>query len=241
MATSNSLAAISRTLCRTLLSNQKPLCYHQRTTNFFFSNGPSTTEYSSDSSPNEFRALNSDTETSESPPTRLGSFTSDSSSTYSESTTQRSASHLVFEEGLDIGIYKAILVGQVGQTPLQKRLKNGKSMTLTTIGTGGIRNERIPFPNEEPREYADRCNVQWHRVAIYVEKLGDLLVKHAQPGSILYLEGNLETKVFTDQVTGLVKRVREIAIRRNGRIVFLGNGGDFSLPSVNELKGVGYF
>ena len=110
MATSNSLAAISRTLCQTLLSNQKPLCHHQRTTNFFFSNGPSTPEYSSDSSANEFRALNSDTETTESPPTRLGSFTSDSSSTYSESTTQRSASHLVFEEGLDIGIYKVLLV-----------------------------------------------------------------------------------------------------------------------------------
>jgi hypothetical protein len=30
------------------------------------------------------------------------------------------------------------------------------------------------------------------------------------------LEGNLETKIFTDPVTGLVRRVREVAIRRNG-------------------------
>ncbi|RRT75179.1 hypothetical protein B296_00016012, partial [Ensete ventricosum] len=34
--------------------------------------------------------------------------------------------------------------------------------------------------------------------------------------SILYLEGNLETKVFSDPITGLVRRIREVAIRRDG-------------------------
>ena len=34
--------------------------------------------------------------------------------------------------------------------------------------------------------------------------------------SVLYLEGNLETKIFTDPVTGLVRRIQEVAIRRNG-------------------------
>lgn len=40
--------------------------------------------------------------------------------------------------------------------------------------------------------------------------------------SVIYLEGNLETKVFSDPVTGLVRRVREVAIRRDG-IYFLLN------------------
>lgn len=34
--------------------------------------------------------------------------------------------------------------------------------------------------------------------------------------TVVYLEGNLETKIFTDPVTGLVRRIREVAIRRNG-------------------------
>lgn len=34
--------------------------------------------------------------------------------------------------------------------------------------------------------------------------------------TVIYLEGNLETKIFTDPVTGLVRRIREVAIRRNG-------------------------
>jgi len=34
--------------------------------------------------------------------------------------------------------------------------------------------------------------------------------------TVVYLEGNLETKIFTDPVTGLVRRIREVAIRING-------------------------
>lgn len=37
----------------------------------------------------------------------------------------------------------------------------------------------------------------------------------------MYLEGNLETKIFTDQVTGLVRRIREVAIRGNGTTLTL--------------------
>ncbi|GAA0184952.1 DNA metabolism protein [Lithospermum erythrorhizon] len=138
---------------------------------------------------------------------------------------------------------KAIIVGQVGMIPVQKRLKSGRSVTLVSVGTGGIRNNRRPFETEDPREYANRCAVQWHRVSIYPERLGDLAMKNLVPGSIVYIEGNLETKIFNDSITGLVRRVREISIRRNGRIVFLGNGGDASYQSAGagELRGVGYY
>ncbi|KAL0370254.1 UNVERIFIED_CONTAM: Single-stranded DNA-binding protein, mitochondrial [Sesamum angustifolium] len=89
------------------------------------------------------------------------------------------------ENGLDLGIYKAILVGQVGQAPLQKRLRSGKTVTLLSLGTGGIRNNRRPLDNEEPRDYANRCAVQWHRVSVYPERLGQLAMKNLVPGSIL--------------------------------------------------------
>ncbi|WCJ22014.1 Nucleic acid-binding OB-fold-like protein [Euphorbia peplus] len=145
------------------------------------------------------------------------------------------------ENGLDVGIYKAILVGQVGQSPVQKKLRSGTTVTIFSLGTGGIRNNRRPLQNEDPKEYANRCAVQWHRVCIYPERLGTLAMKNVVPGSILYLEGNLETKVFTDPVTGLVRRLREVAIRRNGRIVFLGNGGDEQKAGAGEARGAGYY
>lgn len=128
----------------------------------------------------------------------------------------------------------------MGQTPLQKQLKSGAMLTTFSIGTGGIRNNRRPYNNENPTEYANRCAIQWHRVCVYPERLGMVAVKNATPGSILYLEGNLETKIFTDPTTGLVRRVREIAVRRNGRLVFLGKGNDAE-PTQTGLKGVGYY
>ncbi|KMS97538.1 hypothetical protein BVRB_5g125990 [Beta vulgaris subsp. vulgaris] len=239
MASSNSLAAISRRLYRNLLSNSKNPYFHQQSSKSFFSTEPLTPD--SDTLLDELPTLNSESETNESTHDNSAASSSDSFSTPPESPVRRAASEFSLEGGLDIGIYKAILVGQVGQIPVQKRLKNGMVVTLTTLGTGGIKNERVPFPNEEPREYADRCNVQWHRVAIYPEKLGEIVMKHAQPGSLLYLEGNLERKIFTEPLTGLLKRVREIAVRRDGRVVFLGNSSDFNQPSRDELKGVGYF
>ncbi|GKD26244.1 single-stranded DNA-binding protein, mitochondrial [Tanacetum coccineum] len=59
--------------------------------------------------------------------------------------------------------------------------------------------------------------------------------------SILYLEGNLETKIFNDPITGLTRRVREVAVRRDGRVVFLQTGSDGQEPQQAELKGVGYY
>lgn len=82
---------------------------------------------------------------------------------------------------------QAILVGQVGQNPIQKKLRSGRTVTLLSIGTGGIRNNRRPLENEEPKDYANRCAVQWHRVSIYREKLGDVAIKHVTPGSVFYL------------------------------------------------------
>lgn len=144
------------------------------------------------------------------------------------------------ENGLDAGIHRAILVGQVGQAPIQKKLKNGHVVTLVSLGTGGIRNNRKPLDNEDPKDYANRSAVQWHRVSIYPERLGNT-AKNLVPGSIIYVEGNLETKIFNDPVTGLVRRIREVAIRRNGRLVFLGNGGETEQTAKTDAMGMGYF
>ncbi|KAH7851804.1 hypothetical protein Vadar_016688 [Vaccinium darrowii] len=220
-----SMASISRRLCHSLFnSTNKP---HPppppHLSMRFFCTSPETSD--SDDSTVEPPDSYSDPHTSPSP-----------------SSEQRTFYDRPLENGLDIGVYKAILVGQVGQIPIQKRLRSGRTVTLLSVGTGGIRNNRRPLDNEEPREYANRCAVQWHRVSVYPERLGAIALKHVVPGSILYLEGNLETKIFTDQITGLVRRIREIAIRRNGRLVLIGKGDDDAeQPIQANLRGVGYY
>ncbi|KAL8130273.1 hypothetical protein V2J09_019428 [Rumex salicifolius] len=146
----------------------------------------------------------------------------------------------VLEDGLDIGVYKAVLVGQIGQSPLEKKNKNGSTVVLTSVGTGGMRNERVPFPNEEPREFADRSTVQWHRVAIYHPGLGRVILSQGEPGTLVYLEGNLETRIFSDPVSGLVRRIREIAIRRNGLVVLNSNKFEFHGIGGSSKMGLRY-
>ncbi|XP_038893715.1 single-stranded DNA-binding protein, mitochondrial-like [Benincasa hispida] len=230
-----SMAALSRRLCRSLLSNSKASHHHNIlpvtycTNNLSFRSVSDITESSIESN------LDSDSHSVTNPPSL-------SPSSSQSSTLSRTIYNRPLENGLDAGVYKAILVGQVGQSPLQKRLKSGITVTLLSVGTGGIRNNRRPLANEEPREYANRCAVQWHRVSVYPQRLGDIVMKHVVPGSILYLEGNLETKIFIDPTTGLVRRIREVAIRRNGRLLLLGKGeGDAQQSTPSEFKGVGYY
>ncbi|KAF3969145.1 hypothetical protein ACB098_04G084300 [Castanea mollissima] len=230
----NSVGALSRRLCRSLLStthNPKPSHYASSMSMY-------TTESDHPVPTSDSDELDLDSVL----PEQSSSPTQDSNpQQQQQQQQQRTVFDWPLENGLDVGIYKAILVGQVGQKPLQKTLKSGRTVTMFSLGTGGIRNNRRPLDNEDPREYANRCAVQWHRVSVYPDRLGGIVNKHVVPGSILYLEGNLETKIFTDPITGLVRRIREIAIRRNGRLVFLSKGDDAQQASQSELRGVGYY
>ncbi|KAG8077363.1 hypothetical protein GUJ93_ZPchr0007g5607 [Zizania palustris] len=84
--------------------------------------------------------------------------------------------------------------------------------------TAGQTRSEVPKENEETAARFVLA-VQWHRVCIYSDRLGSLALKHVKTGSILYLEGNLETRVFSDLITGLVRRIREISVRSNGMFI----------------------
>ncbi|KAJ4787659.1 Single-stranded DNA-binding protein [Rhynchospora pubera] len=146
------------------------------------------------------------------------------------------------EGGMDPGVYRAILVGKVGQAPIQRRLRSGAEIVLFSLATGGIRNNRRPLPHERPEEYADRCAVQWHRVCVYQDRLLPIAMKTVKPGAVIYVEGNIESKVFSDPATGLVRRIREIAIRRDGgRLLYLGSDEDGPKLDEERARAVGYF
>ncbi|XP_024536301.1 single-stranded DNA-binding protein, mitochondrial-like isoform X2 [Selaginella moellendorffii] len=99
------------------------------------------------------------------------------------------------------GLYKAVLVGQVGFGPFEKILGDGRALTLFSIGTSGL----IRPPN-----YPEQ--IQWHKVAVYPERLREI-ARQISKGRRVYLEGNMEVRIFNDYVTGAVKQIREISVR----------------------------
>lgn len=54
---------------------------------------------------------------------------------------------------------------------MQKILRDGHTVTILTVGTGGMYDQRIVTGNNAPRP------VQWHRVAIHNENLGNYAVR----------------------------------------------------------------
>ena len=121
---------------------------------------------------------------------------------------------------------------------MQKILRNGKTVTIFTVGTGGMFDQRLlgKLPGKDlPRP------VQWHRIAVHSDALGAYAVKQIVKkyvsilfsemnetlyvislilevycSSSVYVEGDIETRVYNDGINGEVKNIPEICIRRDG-------------------------
>ncbi|KZV43663.1 Single-stranded DNA-binding protein, mitochondrial precursor [Dorcoceras hygrometricum] len=108
------------------------------------------------------------------------------------------------------GVHKAIICGKVGQTPIQKILRNGRTVTVFTGGTGGMYDQRQVGAADLPKP------AQWHRIAVHNPMLGAYAVQQLVKNSSVYVEGELETRVYNDSINGDVKSIPEIVVRRDG-------------------------
>ncbi|ESW16970.1 hypothetical protein PHAVU_007G199200 [Phaseolus vulgaris] len=127
------------------------------------------------------------------------------------------------------GVHKAIICGKVGQSPVQKILRNGKNVTIFTVGTGGMFDQRIG-PKDLPKP------AQWHRIAVHNDMLGAYAVQKLFKNCSVYIEGDIETRVYNDSINGEVKSIPEICVRRDGRIRLIKSGESIDKTSLDELR-----
>ena len=88
-------------------------------------------------------------------------------------------------------VNKVILVGNLGREPEARAMQNGGKVVTFSLAT-----------NESWRDKATnerRDKTEWHRVVIFNQNLGDIAEKYLQKGSKVYLEGQLQTRKYTDQ------------------------------------------
>ncbi|KAK4595552.1 hypothetical protein RGQ29_013863 [Quercus rubra] len=128
------------------------------------------------------------------------------------------------------GVHKAIICGKVGQAPVQKILRNGRMVTIFTVGTGGMFDQRIVGTKDLPKP------AQWHRIAVHNEPLGAYAVQQLVKNSSVYVEGDIETRVYNDSINGEVKNIPEICIRRDGKIHLIKTGESLSSISLDDLR-----
>eukprot|EP00262_Sarcandra_glabra_P016971 TRINITY_DN5669_c0_g1_i1.p1 TRINITY_DN5669_c0_g1~~TRINITY_DN5669_c0_g1_i1.p1 ORF type:complete len:207 (+),score=21.84 TRINITY_DN5669_c0_g1_i1:13-633(+) len=128
------------------------------------------------------------------------------------------------------GVHKAIICGKIGQAPVQKILRNGRTVTIFTVGTGGMYDQRILGSENLPKP------AQWHRVAVHNEQLGAYAVQQLVKNSPVFVEGDIETRIYNDSINGQIKNIPEICIRRDGKIRLIKTGENVGNISLDDLK-----
>ena len=69
-----------------------------------------------------------------------------------------------------------------------------------------------------------RERTEWHRVVIFNDALGKIAEQYLKKGSTVYLEGQLQTRKWTDQQSGQEKYTTEVVLQRyRGELTLLGS------------------
>ena len=110
------------------------------------------------------------------------------------------------------GVNKVILVGNLGDDPEARSLNNGGEVVNMRVATSESWKDRDG--NRQER-------TEWHRVVIFNENLGRVAKQYLRKGSKVYLEGQIQTRKWTDQ-SGQDRYSTEVVLQRfRGELVLL--------------------
>jgi single-strand DNA-binding protein len=125
------------------------------------------------------------------------------------------------------GVNKVILVGNLGADPEARSLNNG----------GEVVNMRVATSEQWKDKDGNRQErTEWHQVVIFNENLGRVAKSYLRKGSKVYLEGQIQTRKWTDQ-SGNDRYSTEIVLQRfRGELVLLDSreGGGGGRGAFNE-------
>jgi single-strand DNA-binding protein len=122
------------------------------------------------------------------------------------------------------GVNKVILVGNLGADPEARSMGSGGEVVNLRVATSESWTDRQSGERKEKTE--------WHRVVIFNENLGKVAKSYLKKGSKVYLEGQIQSRSWTDN-SGQEKWTTEIVLQRfRGELVLLdsrggGGGGGF--------------
>jgi len=102
-------------------------------------------------------------------------------------------------------VNKVILVGNLGRDPEIRRMNNGDPVVNLSVATS--ENWRDKSSGER------REKTEWHRVVIFNDNLAKVAENYLKKGSKVYVEGQLQTRKWTDQ-NGQEKYSTEVVLQR---------------------------
>src|SRR6202035_5645832 len=121
-------------------------------------------------------------------------------------------------------VNKVILIGQLGEDPEIRRTHDGRAIANLSVPTSESWRDKATGERKEKTE--------WHRVVIFNEGLCKIAEQYLKKGAKVYIEGQLQTRKWTDQ-SGAEKYSTEVVLQGfNSSLTMLdgrsgGGGGRF--------------
>lgn len=120
-------------------------------------------------------------------------------------------------------INKVILVGNLGRDPEIRAMQDGREVANLALATSESWKDKNTGERKEKTE--------WHRVAIFNEGLVKVAKNYLSKGSKVYIEGQLQTRKWTNK-EGQEQYTTEVVLQGyNGNLTMLdskGSGGGMS-------------
>jgi single-strand DNA-binding protein len=115
-------------------------------------------------------------------------------------------------------VNKVILIGNLGKDPEVRRLNSGDPVVNLRVATTESWRDKQTGERKEKTE--------WHSVVIFNENIAKVAEQYLKKGSSVYIEGQLQTRKWTDQ-QGVEKYTTEIVLQKyRGELTMLGGKGD---------------
>jgi single-strand DNA-binding protein len=117
-------------------------------------------------------------------------------------------------------VNKVILVGNLGKDPEVRRMTSGDPVVNLSIATSESWRDKASGERKEKTE--------WHRVVIFNKNLAEVAEKYLRKGAKVYVEGQLQTRKWTDK-DGAEKYSTEVVLQNfRGELTMLDgrNGGE---------------
>jgi len=129
-------------------------------------------------------------------------------------------------------VNKVILIGNLGRDPEVRSTQDSMKIVQLSIATSESWKDKMSGERKDKTE--------WHRVVIFNERLAEVAEKFLKKGSKVYVEGQLQTRKWTDK-DGLEKYTTEVVLSRfRGELTMLDGRSEGGGGYGGESSGGGY-
>ena len=114
-------------------------------------------------------------------------------------------------------VNKVILIGNLGRDPEIRSTGDGTRIVNLAVATSENWRDRASGERKERTE--------WHNIVVFNENIGRVVEQYCKKGTKVYLEGQIQTRKYTDQ-SGTDKYITEIVLQRfRGELQLLDSRG----------------